>query len=139
MRPPSRAAKVALTVLLGGVLSVGLPVARVAGHEPEVGPVPPPPSLKPEGVLTFDVRDAAGGVGGIPCKLTLIGVDGSPDPEFTRNDIGRPEGDAGDAIAAYNRIMSLSGIGGAHGPLGTYDITISRGPEWDIHTERRVK
>ena len=103
--------------------------------------IPPGIALKPEGILTFDVRDAAQGTGptGIPCKLTLVGVDGSPDPEFTHNDIGRPEGDAGDTIAAYNRIMSLDGIGGAHVPVGTYDITISRGPEWDIHTERGVK
>jgi hypothetical protein len=34
--------------------------------------------------------------------------------------------------------MSLSGVGAAHVPVGTYDVTVSRGPEWDIQT-RRVK
>ena len=93
-----------------------------------------PYKIKPEGIVTFDVRDAQGEP--IPCKLTFVGVAGSADPEFTHNDIGRQEGDA---IVAYNRIMSLSGIGGAHVPVGTYDVTISRGPEWDIHTERKVR
>ena len=92
--------------------------------------------LKPEGGLSFDVRDAKTG-DPIPCKLTLVGVDGTPDPEFTRVDIGRQEGDG--AIAAYNRIMSLTGVGVAHVPLGTYDVTVSRGPEWEIYTARKLK
>ena len=32
--------------------------------------------------------------------------------------------------------MTLSGVGAAHVPVGTYDITVSRGPEWDIQTRR---
>jgi hypothetical protein len=96
----------------------------------------PPPRLPPEGGLSYDVRDAKTGAP-IPCKLTLVGVDGSRDPEFTRIDIGRQEGDG--AIAAFNRIMSLTGVGVAHVPVGTYDVTVSRGPEWDIHVVRRLK
>jgi len=99
-------------------------------------PVPAPVRLEPEGGLSFDVRDAKTGQP-IPCKLTLVGVSGTKDPELTRVDIGRPEGDK--AIAAYNRIMSLSGVGAAHVPFGTYDVTVSRGPEWDIAVIPKVK
>jgi hypothetical protein len=95
----------------------------------------PPVHLPAEGELAFDVREAPSG-GPIPCKLTLVGVDRTPNPQFTRVDIGRPEGDG--AIAAFNRIMSLKGVGAARVPVGTYDVTVSRGPEWDIQT-RRVK
>jgi hypothetical protein len=94
-----------------------------------------PSHLAPEGELAFDVREAPSG-GPIPCKLTLVGVEGTPSPQFTRVDIGRPEGEG--AIAAFNRIMTLTGVGAAHVPVGTYDVTVSRGPEWDIQT-RRVK
>src|SRR3954469_4636751 len=88
-----------------------------------------------EGALAFDVRDAATGEA-IPCKLTFVGVAGTPTPAFTRIDIGRAEGDL--AIAAYDRVMSAAGIGVAHVPLGTYDIYVSRGLEWDIAIERGV-
>ena len=91
--------------------------------------------LPPEGGLSFDVRDAKTGEP-VPCKLTLIGVDGSRDPAFTRNDIGRQDGDS---VTAYNRILSLTGIGVVHVPLGTYDVTVSRGPEWDDLTVRALK
>src|SRR5438128_155325 len=70
-------------------------------------PLAPMPHMPPEGELAYDVRDADTGKP-IPAKLTLLGVDGTPDPRMTRNDIGRQEGDA---IAAYNRLMSSSGTG----------------------------
>ena len=54
---------------------------------------PPLPTLPPTGGLTFEVRDADGGAP-IPCKLTLLGVEGTPTPQLTHNDIGRQEGDA---------------------------------------------
>jgi hypothetical protein len=92
-------------------------------------------TLKPEGGLSFDVRDARTG-NPIPCKLTLVGVDGTRDPDFTRVDIGRLDGDS---LVAYNRILSLSGIGVVHVPIGTYDVTVSRGPEWDIAILRKLK
>ena len=101
-----------------------------------MAPTPPPPRLPVEGGLSFDVRDAQTGKP-IPCKLTLVGVDGTPDPQFTRVDIGRQEGDG--AIVAFNRIMSLAGVGVAHVPAGTYDVTVSRGPEWEITTTHRLK
>ena len=116
-------------------------LALLAGfrHASSSGARPPaavaPGHLTAEGELAFDVREAPSGQP-IPCKLTLVGVEGTPSPQFTRVDIGRPEGES--AIAAFNRIMTLTGVGAAHVPFGTYDVTVSRGPEWDIQT-RRVK
>jgi hypothetical protein len=93
------------------------------------------PVLTPEGGLSFDVRDATTGEA-IPCKLTLVGADGAPDPEFTKVDIGREESGA---LLAFNRVMSLKGAGAVHVPFGTYDVTVSRGPEWEIATIKGVK
>jgi hypothetical protein len=119
--------------------SVAVTVGPVLlAHVAAVSAPPPEPArvlLKPEGGLSFDVRDARTGEP-IPCKLTLIGVDGTRDPEFTRNDIGRQDGDS---VTAYNRVMSLTGVGVVHVPAGTYDVTVSHGPEWDIFTARRLK
>jgi hypothetical protein len=134
--PPSPPAPRAALLITALVVAASALLARWAATTSAAHvPAPPLIKLKPEGGLSFDVRDAKTGEP-IPCKLTLVGVDGSPDPELTRVDIGRQEGDA---IAAYNRIMSLSGVGAAHVPVGTYDVTVSRGPEWDISTTRRLK
>src|SRR5579863_3116961 len=73
-----------------------------------VAPPAPPPKLVAEGGVSFDVRDAKTGQP-IPCKLTFVGVDGTHDPEFTRVDIARQEGEG--AISAFNRVMSLTGVG----------------------------
>jgi hypothetical protein len=89
-----------------------------------------------EGELAFDVRDATTGEP-MPCKLTFVGVAGTPTPAFTHIDIGRAEGEL--AIGAYDRVMSAAGTGVAHVPLGTYDVYVSRGLEWDIAIERGVK
>jgi hypothetical protein len=96
---------------------------------------PPLPTLPAVGGLTWEVRDAETGAP-IPCKLTLLGVEGTPDPKFTKNDIGRQEGDA---VVAHNRVMSVSGIGVVPVPLGLYDVYVSRGPEWELFTARRVR
>jgi hypothetical protein len=140
-RPPSARARApfastfVLTCAL--VFTWVLTLAAAPGGQAAAAPIPPPVVMKlpPEGGLSFDVRDAKSGEP-IPCKLTLIGVAGSRNPEFTKNDIGRQEGES---LTAYNRIMSLTGIGVVHVPLGTYDVTVSRGPEWDIHVERKLK
>jgi hypothetical protein len=122
-------------VALGGAVCLLL-FARWRSASGAMPGAPIPVRLDPEGGLSYDVRDAKTGEP-IPCKLTLVGVAGTKDPELTRVDIGRPEGDK--AIAAFNRIMSLNGVGAAHVPFGTYDVTISRGPEWDIATIHKVK
>jgi hypothetical protein len=89
----------------------------------------------PEGELAFEVRDAATG-DLIPCKLTFVGLAGTPTPAFTRIDIGRSEGEG--TIAAFDRVMSVVGLGVLHAPYGTYEVTISRGPEWNVTTVRGV-
>ena len=92
------------------------------------------PVLEPEGALTFDVRDGDGQP--IPCKLTFIGVRGTPTPHFTHVDIARPV--AEDAVAAYNRVMSASGRGALYVPTGSYDIFVSRGPQFELAALRNV-
>lgn len=87
-------------------------------------------------LLAWDVRDGDTGRP-IPCKLTFIGVDGTPNPSFTHNDIGRPEGDL--AIAAYHRVFSAVGSESVRVPPGSYDVYVSRGPEWDISVHRKLK
>ena len=94
------------------------------------------PTLPAEGGLTYEVKDGDSGQP-IPCKLTLVGVDGTPDPRFTRNDIGRQEGDA--SVVAYDRILSITGVGVVHVPVGSYDVYVSRGPEWDLDVQRKVR
>ena len=88
------------------------------------------------GLLGFDVTDADTGQP-IPCKLTFVGVEGTPKPSFTHNDIGRPEGEM--AIAAFERVFSAVGSESIRVPTGTYDIYVSRGPEWDVSVSRKVK
>jgi hypothetical protein len=101
-------------------------------------PVGPPAAAprRAEGEIVFDVRDSSKGEL-IPCKLTFVGVDGTPGPAFTHNDIGRPEGDG--VISAYDRVMSVTGAGAVRVPAGTYDVYVSRGLEWTIAIRRAVK
>ena len=115
-----------LTVTL--LASVGLAV-RARSTAPTL------PTLPPEGGLTYEVRDADTDAL-IPCKLTLVGVDGTPDPRFTKNDIGRQEGEG--SVVAYDRVLSIGGVGVVHVPVGTYDVYASRGPEWTLGIERKV-
>lgn len=131
-----------LLVVVGGAaafIAVGVVGRLVAVMSPSTyaaAPKPPPPiKLPPIGFLAFEVHDADGAEL-IPAKLTLVGVDGSPDPRFTRGDIGREE--AG-AVAAYNRIFSLAGAGIVVAPIGTYDVYVSRGPEWDLKIVRKLR
>jgi hypothetical protein len=125
-------------LLAGSALAAALALAGARASSAAKAPKPAAPGipvLVPEGGLAFDVRDAKTGEA-IPCKLTLVGVDGSPDPELTKIDIGREENGA---LLAFNRIMSLKGVGAVHVPFGSYDVTVSRGPEWTIATSKRVK
>lgn len=137
-RPWSVRARAFVPLIGVAALATSVAVAVGASHPPSPGgaPLPQLPRLEPEGGLSFDVRDAKTG-GLIPCKLTLVGVDGTRDPEFTRVDIARAESEG--TVAAYNRLMSLTGSGVAHVPVGTYDVTVSRGPEWETFTARRLK
>ena len=150
-------------LVLIGLLAAsgGTPLVRsLFGAQTAAGPVRPPPTsapssatnpvgasrtpgegphalpqLLPVGPLGFEVLDAATQQP-MPARLTLIGVHGTPDPQFTTRDIGRQDGDS---ITAYNRVMSVTGIGAVHVPHGTYDIYVSRGPEWELYIARAVR
>lgn len=84
------------------------------------------------GLLRFEVRDEATGRL-IPCKLTVLGLGGTPDPE-----LGSPAGGSeqdGLTLAA-NRVHSHAGEGSLRLPSGTYEVHASRGIEWDVAVRR---
>lgn len=93
------------------------------------------PSLPPVGTLSFEILDSATGRP-IPGKLTFVGVNGSSDPRFTTTDIGHEEGGA---VAAFSRVFSAVGVGAVRVPHGTYDVYVSRGPEWSLYVARAVR
>jgi hypothetical protein len=124
-----------------GVTLVSLAIASQASPHPDQAASSfsqdhAPVSRHAGGLLTYDVRDADTGQP-IPCKLTFVGTGGTPKPAFTRIDIGRPEGDL--AIAAFERVFSAVGSEEIRVPFGSYDIYVSRGPEWDVSVSRKVE
>ena len=136
-------AALALPFALAGSLALSHPSENTAGNvlekptqTPEAERLKIPADRHSGGLLSFDVSDAATGLP-IPCKLTFVGVEGTPRPIFTHNDIGRPEGEL--AISAFDRVFSAAGSEEIRVPFGTYDIYVSRGPEWDVSVHRRVK
>jgi len=136
-------AALALPIALAGSLALSHPGENAAGNvlekptqTPEAERLRVPADRHNGGLLRFDVADATTGLP-IPCKLTLVGVGGTLRPVFTHNDIGRPEGEL--AIAAFDRVFSAVGSEEIRVPLGTYDIYVSRGPEWDVSVNRKVK
>jgi hypothetical protein len=90
------------------------------------------PKLVEKGGLSFEVVDANTGKR-IPGKLTIVGVKGTRDPRLSKGDIGHEEDDS---LSAFNRVFTLSGVGVVAVPTGTYDVTVSRGIEWTIDTQR---
>jgi hypothetical protein len=113
---------------LPAVADAGAEATRVASARP-AGEV-----MAPHGQLSYDVRDAETGEL-IPCKLTLVGTSGTRSPELGRDDLPRQEQGA---ISYENRIMTLSGQGAIRLPHGTYDVHVSRGPEWELSVQRGV-
>ena len=89
------------------------------------------PHLVQRGGLSFEIVDDTTNQR-MPGKVTILGAKGTPEPKFSK-DIG-VEDDT--SLQAYNRVFSLGGVGVVGLPLGTYDITVSRGPEWTIQTQR---
>jgi hypothetical protein len=90
------------------------------------------PHIVEHGALAFEILDAATGKR-MPGKLTIIGVNGTHDPKLSKGDIGEEDETS---LQAYNRVFSLGGVGDVEMPLGTYDVTFSRGIEWTISTHR---
>jgi len=88
-----------------------------------------------DGIVAYDVRDGSTAEA-MPCKLTFVGVRGTLSPSFTKKDIGRQEGDA---VAAWNRVLSATGQGELRVAAGTYDVWVSRGPEWTAQIMRGVR
>ena len=89
------------------------------------------PHLTVRGGLSYEIVDDATGQR-MPGKITILGAKGTLDPKFSK-DIG-VEDDT--SLWAYNRVFSLGGVGVVGMPLGTYDVTVSRGLEWTIQTQR---
>jgi hypothetical protein len=89
------------------------------------------PKLQIQGGLSFEILDASTNTR-MPGKLTILGAKGTKEPKFSK-DIGV---EIDDSLEAYNRVFSLSGVGVVALPLGTYDVTFSRGIEWTIATQR---
>ncbi len=80
--------------------------------------------------LSFEVVDGNGHR--VPGKLTLLGVGRTPKPR-----LGPPTGLSFDGgVAALNRIFSITGQGAIDAPIGTYELIVSRGPEWDTYRTR---
>ena len=100
------------------------PSAAVSSSSPELAL----PDIAGRGTFLYQVRDAATGAP-IPAKITFVGVGPTHTPSFTTTDTPL---DRGRAIAAFNKVLTLSGEGRIDVPPGTYDIYVSRGPEWSL-------
>jgi len=83
------------------------------------------------GTLSIEIRDDNNVL--IPARLTFRPVGETPQLFFTTIDIAREE--AG-AITAFDRAFVLRGDADLRVPVGTYDVWISHGPEWDTTRER---
>ena len=83
------------------------------------------------GTLSIEIRDDNNVL--IPARLTFRPVGETPKLFFTTIDIAREE--AG-AITAFDRAFVLRGDADLRVPVGTYDVWISHGPEWDTTRER---
>jgi hypothetical protein len=88
--------------------------------------------LVEHGGLSFEILDDATGQR-MPGKLTVMGALGTRDPKLSKGDIGHEDETS---LSAYNRVFSLGGVGVVAVPVGTYDVTFSRGIEWTISTQR---
>lgn len=108
------------------------PSASGRADAAEPAPSPSPDVALPAGTLRFEVIDSTTRRP-IPCKLGFEGKDGTPRPRFSTTDV--PSSIDG-GVAAYSRVYSLAGRGSLRVPLGTYDVTVSHGPEWSVQVQR---
>ena len=120
-----------LTVALGA-----LAAAAVSAVVAAAAVTPAPPRLPAEGGLSFDVRDAQ------DRRAHPLQADAGRRRRHARSGAHprrhrtpRERGD--DRRLQPPDVADRFGV--AHVPVGTYDVTVSRGPEWDIFTVRRLK
>jgi hypothetical protein len=105
-----------------------------SGSEPSGSASSALPRLGKNGGVSYEILDDTTGKR-MPGKLTFFGVKSTRDPRFSKGDIGREDDDE-TAVAAFNRVFTIDGVGVIPVPVGTYDITFSRGLEWTINTQR---
>ena len=126
-------------MLVAGALGHACRRAPAPGRAADAGAEPgalPSASVTPtaeraRGNVSFAVRDPSGK--GIPCKLTLVGREGTPVPDLA---FGQPTASIEGGVAAHHRVFSLSGSGAFTAPEGDYDVYVSRGLEWSLHAQR---
>jgi hypothetical protein len=109
--------------LISGLGIVVAVVARLAFAHPHL--------RHDTGTLSIDIRDEHNAP--IPARLTFRSVGDTAKLYFTTIDIAREE--AG-AVAAFDRAFVLRGEADIRVPVGTYDVWVSHGPEWDTARER---
>ncbi|HEX2689723.1 MAG TPA: CehA/McbA family metallohydrolase [Kofleriaceae bacterium] len=83
------------------------------------------------GTLSIEIRDENNVL--IPARLTFRPVGDTPPLLFTTIDIAREETGA---VTAFDRAFVLRGDADMRVPVGTYDVWVSHGPEWDTARER---
>ena len=76
-------------------------------------------TLGPQSRLAFDIRDAEGR--SIPCKAQFLGTQGTPSPHL---------GPANRAHGCLDQFQSATGRFVVPVPPGTYDLVVTRGPEY---------
>ena len=111
-----------LCALVSGLGVALFAVIRLAGAHPR---------LRQTGTLAIEIRDEHGAP--VPARLTFRAVGETQPLFFTTIDIAREE--AG-AVTAFDRGFVLRGDAGLRVPVGTYDVWVSHGPEWDTARER---
>jgi hypothetical protein len=87
--------------------------------------------LRATGTLWIEVRDENNVL--LPARLTFRAVGETPRLFFTTIDIAREETGA---VTAFDRAFVLRGDADMRVPVGTYDVWVSHGPEWDTARER---
>lgn len=99
-----------------------VPVTITKGHTSEIVL-----DVTAPGDLAFECVSPSGP--SVPCKATIVGVSGTETPDFgTRHRSG----------PAKNRITTETGLGEVRVAPGSYDVTLSRGPEHTIAKARAV-
>lgn len=112
-----------ICVVISSLGIIALVVARLAVALPHL--------RHATGTLSIEIRDENNVF--IPARLTLRPVGETPKVFFTTIDIAREETGA---ITAFDRAFVLRGDADIRVPVGTYDVWISHGPEWDTTRER---